>query len=294
MRARALLVLATVVACDRAVPPAPPVVPEPVSALREPDKVGTIPADAKVLDWDIRARLDADAHRIDGHARMRWRNTSAATVTRMPMHLYMNAFRAEDTPWMLEGRGRHRGNAQGDPDAWGYIDVQRVTRRVGLANGSEGEAITLRFAEQDDPSLMEIELDQPVPPGASIELELDFVTQLPEVFARTGYAGAFHMVGQWYPKPGVLHGDGSWRTHPFVFHSEFYADFGDYTVTLDVPAEMIVGATGIQTSELALGDRKHLVYRAEMVHDFAWTADPRFVEYTASHDGVKIRQLVLP
>ncbi|MBC8067127.1 MAG: M1 family metallopeptidase, partial [Deltaproteobacteria bacterium] len=103
-----------------------------------------------------------------------------------------------------------------------------------------------------------------------------------------------HMVGQWYPKPGVLHGDGSWRTHPFVFHSEFYADFGDYTVALDVPAEMIVGATGIQTSELAHGDRKHLVYRAEMVHDFAWTADPRFVEYTASHDGVKIRQLVLP
>jgi Peptidase family M1 domain len=294
VRTRASLILAAALACDRAVPPAGAAVPEPEAALREPSKLGSIPAAAKVLDWDIHARLDADKHRIDGRARMRWRNTSATTVARMPMHLYMNSFRAEDTPWMIEGRGRHRGNAQGDPTAWGYVDVQRVARRVGLAQGSEGELAPLRFAEGEDPSLMEIELDQPVAPGESIELELEFVTQLPEVFARTGYAGEFHMVGQWYPKPGVLHADGSWHTHPFVFHSEFYADFGDYAVELDVPASMVVGATGIRTEEVVEGDRKRITYHAEMVHDFAWAADPRFVEYTTSHDGVKIRQLMLP
>ena len=140
---------------------------------------------------------------------------------------------------------------------------------------------------------MEVALDRPIAPGESVELEIEFVTQLPEVFARTGHSGRFHMVGQWYPKPGVLHPDGTWRTHTFTYHTEFYADFGDYTVELDVPADMVVGATGIQTSVVVEGDRKRVGFAAEMVHDFAWAADPGFLEYTATHDGVKIRQLML-
>ncbi len=296
VRVCATPILAAVLACDPEVPTPPAAVPEPTSPLREPEKVGTIPPAAKVLDWEIHARLDAEKHRIDGRLRMVWRNTGNAAVARIPMHLYMNAFRAEDTPWMLEGRGSHRGNAQrGAGSAWGYVDVARAARRSGLEQGREGEVVPLVLRESpDDPSLGELVLDRPVPPGESVEVELEFVTQLPEVFARTGFAGPFHMVGQWYPKPGVLHEDGTWHTHPFVYHSEFYADFGDYTVELDVPADMVVGATGIRTAEVAEGDRKRITYRAEMVHDFAWTADPRFLEYTASHDGVKIRQLVLP
>lgn len=294
MRARATLILAALLGCDPQVPAPPPAVPEPASPLREPGKVGVIPQGAKVLDWEIHARLDADKHRIDGRARMVWRNTSAAAVARIPMHLYMNAFRAEDTAWMLEGRGMHRGNAQREASAWGYVDVQQVARRTGIAHGSEGDAVPLVLREGEDPTVGEIVLDRPVPPGEAVELELEFVTQLPEVFARTGFAGPFHMVGQWYPKPGVLREDGTWRTHTFVYHSEFFADFGDYTVELDVPSDMVVGATGVLTNEVVDGDRKRLTYRAEMVHDFAWAADPRFLEYTASHDGVKIRQLVLP
>ena len=36
-----------------------------------------------------------------------------------------------------------------------------------------------------------------------VSVDLAFDEQLPEVFARTGYEGAFHMVGQWFPKIGV-------------------------------------------------------------------------------------------
>ncbi len=293
-----IIAIAPLLACDPEVPTPPPVVAEPTAALRPADIALPIPEAARVLDWTIDARLDETEHRIDGHARLRWRNTSRVAIDRMPFHLYMNAFRAEDTAWMRDSRGEHRGHSARERGAWGYIDVTGVHRRRDRGDGREGDRVALRHVESPPPSSdasrMDVELDAPVGPGEWVELEIDFVTKMPEVFARTGYAERFHMVAQWYPKPGVLHPDGTWRAHTFTFHSEFYADFGDFDVTLDVPADMVVGTTGITTATTTEGDRRRITARAEMVHDFAWAADPGFLEYTHDHEGVKIRQLVLP
>jgi hypothetical protein len=40
--------------------------------------------------------------------------------------------------------------------------------------------------------------------------------------------------------------------------------------------------------------RKHLTYEAAMVHDFAWAADPKFVESFTDYHGIRIRQLIQP
>ena len=70
---------------------------------------------------------------------------------------------------------------------------------------------------------------------------------------------------------------GGWNCHAFHANSEFYADYGDYDVTLNVPKAFVVGATGRRVSETAHGERVEYRYVQENVHDFAWTADPRFV-----------------
>ncbi len=284
--------------CAPEVPAAPPRIAEPAVGLRGPETIGRLP-DTKVFDATLHARLDEAVHRIDGRLQLRWHNRSAAAVDHIPLHLYMNAFRAEDTAWMEAGRGRHRGVERDDARAWGYVDVRRVTRNApadaraaALESGTSG--IELAFVEDDDPTLGRIDLDRPVAPGGSIDLDIEFVTQLPEVFARTGWSGPFHMVGQWYPKPGVLLADGTWKAHVFHFHSEFFSDFGDFDVHLDLPPQMIVGATGVLLDEVLDGERKRQHWHADMVHDFAWAADPRFLEYTAEHDGIRIRQLATP
>ena len=100
---------------------------------------------------------------------------------------------------------------------------------------------------------------------------------------------------RWYPKLGVLGPDGRWQAHVFTLNAEFYADFGDYDVHLDVPESMVVGATGILVAaDPPAEGRKKLHYRAEMVHDFAWAADPEFVEIGAQWKDVRIRQLIQP
>ena len=288
MRFAALLCLSAAIGCDG--PPPKPVgygldVPEPDAPLRPAKQRGTVPAESRVVDYAIEARLDAEAHTATGRERITWRNTSATATSVLPFHLYMNGFRAEDTAWMREGRGSHRTAYQNADSPWGYCDVTGVKLVGGAA---------LPWAEGEDPSVMTVTLPQPVAPGEQIEVDVEFTTLFPRVFARTGFHEDFYLAGQWFPKVGVLEKNGVWSNHVFTFHSEFYADFGNYRVELDVPKEMIVGATGIRTDEREDGERKIVTYEAAMVHDFAWTAWKDWVEHRSMHDGIRIRQLLPP
>ncbi len=274
---------------------------EPTTALRPVPQRGAVPADARIADYVLEARLDAEQHRLTGSATVTWRNTTSRTVDSLPFHLYMNGFRAEDTAWMQTSRGSHRRNAQQEEGAWGYINVHsaRLAASGPLLIADEienppGAGVELPFREDAEPSTMTVDLPQPVGPGETATVELEFTTQLPRVVARTGYKDDFHAVGQWYPKIGVLEEEGGWQAHPFTVHDEFYADFGNYRVVLDVPEAMVVGAGGIRTGEEVAAGRKRLTYEAEMVHDFAWMADPDFVEDVGEHRGIRIRQLLPP
>ncbi len=82
-------------------------------------------------------------------------------------------------------------------------------------------------------------------PARPSALSLDFRSQLPRVSRRTGYKGDFYLVAQWFPKVGVLQ-EAGWNCHQFHATSEFFSDFGNYDVSIDVPARYRgkVGATG--------------------------------------------------
>ncbi|WAS96836.1 M1 family metallopeptidase [Nannocystis punicea] len=299
LRRAAACALVGALACEPAAAPERRVA-DPVDPLRPLDVRGPIPAGIKLADYVLDASLDADKHTVTGTARITWRNNTRSPVDSLVLHLYMNGFRAEDTAWMAEARGAHRGARQDKGDGkWGYIDV-RAARLLAHGDAADfkapeqrdAAAAPLALVEGSDPSLGTIALPRPVGPDEVVTVELDFFTQLPRVFARTGYEGDFHMVGQWYPKLAVRH-EGGWQAHVFTLNSEFYADFGDYEVHLDVPEDMVVGATGVLVDERPPeGGRKRLHYRADTVHDFAWAASPDFLEYGDMWRDVRIRQLI--
>ena len=224
----------------------------------------------RIASYRIDARLDAAARRITATETLTWTNTGASAVTSVPLHLYMNAFKNEQSVFMRESQGRHRGIEASD-GGWGWIEVTAI-RIAGvdvLANATQAGP---------DETLLDLRLPQPLEPGQTIAIDLEFTTQLPEVFARTGYKGEFMLVGQWFPKIGVRVGPPGaerWHATPFHLASEFFADFGTYDVTLTVPGTHVVAATGVLASATDNGDGTHtLVYRAEDVHDFVWMADP--------------------
>ena len=239
----------------------------------------------RIVAYRIRAELDPQNKTISGHEALRWRNASNHPVGELRFHLYLNAFQNEKSTFMRESGGQLRGDRV-SKDSWGYIEV----RHMQIAGGADLTQ-SIRFVHPDDDNaddqtVIAVTLPQPVAPGQTIALDIDFLSKLPKVFARTGYHNDFFMVGQWFPKIGVYEKAGErfakqdlWNCHQFHANSEFYADYGVYDVDIVVPSNYIVGATGVQQSavEDTQRHRKMSSFHQEDVHDFAWTASPRYV-----------------
>jgi len=237
----------------------------------------------RVVHYDIDATLDPDKHLVTGREKLTWRNRSAVPVRSVYLHLYMNAFEGAGSAFFTEKRQRDTGFRSGvDTRAgeWGHIALRSVTQG--------GAKVPWAFVHPDngpstDHTVVRFDLPAAVLPGASTTFDIDFHTQLPRVIARTGYFGSFHLVGQWFPKIGVLELPGErgataprWNAHEMHLNSEFYADFGSYDVRLTVPKDYTVGATGEPQGAPVEknGMRTHRFVQGD-VHDFAWTADKR-------------------
>jgi hypothetical protein len=237
----------------------------------------------RVADYRIEATLDPVKHTVTGRQKLTWRNRSKGEARSVYLHLYMNAFESAHSTFFTERR-RNADGGRAEVDIkdgeWGHIELRKVAQGAATVEWS--------FVHPDggpaqDHTVVRLDLPAPVAGGASTTLDIDFLTQLPRVVARTGYFGSFHLVGQWFPKIGVLELPGErgateprWNVHEFHQNSEFYADFGNYDVRLTVPKGYTVGATGeLQGAPLERDGMLTHHYVQGDVHDFAWTADKR-------------------
>ncbi len=268
--------------------------PSPSSPMAPPTAAPSpVPEHADdVVDYVLHATLDPAAHAVAATGTIHWRNASSQPVHELWLHLYLNAFKNDRSDFLRERVG---GRGSAAPEAWGSIALRTLALRE-----SEGPAtdllstLELHRPGDEDETDARVPLPRDVPPGGSLDLDVAFDDQLPTVVERTGYQGHFHMVGQWFPKIARLEADGTWAHFPFHHLAEFYADFGTYDVTIDVPAAYTIGATGpVVDARVADGRRIERHVQGD-IHDFAWTAWDRWQTARETIDGVAVTVLYPP
>jgi hypothetical protein len=250
------------------------------------------PVRPPVVSYAIEVSLDPATHQLEGKERLTWRNPSADSVHELLFHTYLNAFKNNRSTLMRESGGLLRGDEAGTKAGdWGWIDVLSIKTRDGAELKPGAAYVQPDGNDASDETVLSVPLPSPVPPHGEITLDIKFKARLPKIFARTGYVRDYYLAGQWFPKIGVYEPTGmrgrtagGWNCHAFHAYSEFYADFGDYDVTLDVPNNFVVGATGKRAAETRQGGRTRYRYLQNDVHDFAWTADPSFVVHEFRFD----------
>ncbi|MCC6647205.1 MAG: M1 family metallopeptidase [Polyangiaceae bacterium] len=279
----------------------PPALPPGFAPYREVAPLGpafdtddAMPREAALVHHTrLVARLDEARHAIVGTETIAWTNPASVPVRELYLHLYLNAFKNERTAFLRSRLGDGRGSKM--PREWGYADVKSVTLVDGDARRDLRDALERHSpGDPEDETDLRLTLPDAVAPGAAIVLELTFESKLPDVVERTGWAGGFHMVAQWFPKLARVRPDGSSSHFTFQRLSEFDADFGEYDVTIDAPAGYVIGATGKRISERATAGRVETRYAARDVHDFAFTAWSGAVESRARIAGVDVHLIAPP
>jgi hypothetical protein len=255
------------------------------------------PLSARQTYYKIDAKLDVSEKIVDGEMETYWVNKSTDIVPDVQMHMYLNAFSSSNSTFF---KGR-TGFVESDESDFGWIDITAIADKRGRDLISAMEFISPDDGNPDDKTVLKINLPEPAKPGDTVFLNITFKSKLPSNIIRTGAKDDYFFVAQWFPKFGVYETagmrfavKGGWNCHQFHAHSEFYSNHSVYDVTITLPKEYIVGSGGMLMKESdADGNLKTLVYRAEDLVDFAWTAWPGYAVFTDEWKHIKIT-LLLP
>jgi hypothetical protein len=102
-------------------------------------------------------------------------------------------------------------------------------------------------------TMLRIDLDKPLAPSSSISFDISWwynINDRMKVGGRGGYEyfeendNYLYTIAQWFPRMCVYNDVEGWQNKQFLGRGEFTLPFGDYEVSITVPSDHIVGATG--------------------------------------------------
>ena len=198
----------------------------------------SVPLSTRVTSYNIDAHINTDKKSLDATEVLTYKNLTGQPITAIPFHLYLNAFRPQSSfTSETHFTGGIRDNERNDeyPDEkLGSITVSKIS-----ADGFGDLTGAMHFTAPDDGNtqdhtVAEVPLPHPLAPDDTVTFRLAFHDQFPLSIARNGWKRDFIMGGQWYPKPGVFW-HGAWNCHQYHSTTEFFSDFGAFTVHLTVP-----------------------------------------------------------
>lgn len=255
----------------------------------------------KTANYDITVDLDHEGKVAYCHQTLEWKNTSPDTIRSLRFYMYMNAFKDMKSSYLRESGGKVFGRDIADRSAgeWGHISIDTMLNDAGIDLAKSAVFIQPDDGNKYDQSILEIPLDQALLPGETGTYEIAFTTKMPKTIARSGYSQKdFFLFVHWFPQVCVYEQDKGgiwgWNSHQFVPGTEFFADFGDYNVTISASDHLQIGASGCRTSEAKENGRQIVEFQAYDLIDFGFVVYSEFDVYKSSFQGVDIEIFMPP
>ncbi len=238
------------------------------------------------VQYEMAIDMDVKNHQYHGIQHLVYTNNSPDTLDHLFYHLYFNAFQPNS---MMDVRSRTLEDADPrvadriqnlKPEEQGWIKVRSL--RLNSKNVSF----------ETNGTILEVPLTEPIPPNATVVLDMDWDAQSPIQIRRSGRdnrEGVAYSMAQWYPKLCEYDYQG-WHSNPYIAR-EFYGVWGDFDVKITIDKKYVVAAGAyLQNPETVgfgyeqpgqmvkqpVGDKLTYHFKSENVHDFVWAADPDF------------------
>ena len=256
------------------------------------------------VDTYINVELDDENHFLRGFEKMVYHNQSNSTLDSIVIHLWPNAYKSSSTA--LAQQKYEDGSTQ-----FKYAKAKDLGFIDSLDFNVNGSKVKWNYLNEKI-DICVIYLKKPIQKGDSMSITTPFRVKIPSGrFSRLGHLGQSYQITQWFPKPAVYDKDG-WHPMSYLDQGEFYSEFGDYDVSITVPENYVLMATGdlqnkdelafldkkakltaklIKENKLPFRDslgrkdmsfpksskeKKTLRFTQKDVHDFAWFTDKRY------------------
>ncbi|GGD50325.1 M1 family metallopeptidase [Muriicola marianensis] len=249
----------------------------------------------QAVDYTMDVNMDVETYRYTGKQKLVYTNNSPDLLNRVYYHMYFNAFQpgsemdmrlqsiTDPDRRMVDENGNSRIAAL-SPDEIGYLRATALTQ--------DGKEVTYAL----EGTVLVVELDHPILPNTSSTFDMEFEGQVPVQIRRSGRnnkEGVALSMSQWYPKLAEYDFEG-WHADPYIAR-EFHGVWGDFDVSITLDKNYTVGGTGYLQNPQEIGHGyeapgtkvkrpkgKTLTwhFKAPMVHDFMWAADPDYIHDT--------------
>jgi len=274
-------------------------------------------------DYVIRATLDTAGSLLHGTGRIHYENHSPDTLRFVWVQIEQNIFSKNSVTYALNQPPLHfAGGAVFDFTGKGFIGGITIERFRSAGRELE---------RTEYGTMMRVELPRPLAPKGTIDFDIAWHFPVPPYGGgRMGRIGTrLYEMGQWYPRMVVYDDVHGWNPLPYIGAGEFYLEYGDFDVTLTLPAGFVVAATGTVQNPLAVwapatrarlararrsAERVQIItndeavtsgaarrpgtktwhFAARGVRDFAWAASPDYRWDASAWNGVLIETFYRP
>ena len=205
-------------------------------------------------DYKMNITIDDETQKLSGVETITYTNNSPDQLNYLWLQLDQNIYSENSDSKLIEVEKMEDFKSLGDIGKRffnydGGFKIEQITSTSGQK---------MRYFINK--TMMRIDLDKPLMPKNSISFQVKWwynINDRMAVGGRSGYEyfeednNYLYTVAQFFPRMCVYNDVTGWQNKQFLGAGEFTLPFGDYEVSITVPADHIVGATG----ELQNGDQ---------------------------------------
>lgn len=266
-------------------------------------------------DYDMQIELEDDTQRLSGVETITYHNHSPDALTYLWVQLDQNLFAKDSDYYTTRTNSISEQMSFSDFKKWhndfdGGFKIDYVKDRAGRD-----------LPHTINKTMMRVDLPQPLLPTGSFVFKIKWwhnINDRMKVGGRSGYeyfpedGNYLYAIAQFFPCMAVYSENQGWQNKQFLGSGEFTLPFGNYTVSLTVPADHVLGATGVlqnpnqvltakqqarlqeartasapvmivaaaearEAEKLRSKNKKTWIFKAENVRDFAFATSRKFI-----------------
>ncbi len=178
-------------------------------------------------DYVINVRFNPKTAKLEGNESVTYYNNSPDTLKNMVIRLYPNLFKPETVRQVPIDTGDYSKG----------VDIKSIS-----INGKDIPANKFLYQGTN----LIIPIPSGLSPSLSFKIKIDWSVDLPnKTLIRMGrYDTSTYFVAYWYPQIAVYDDISGWCTESYTGLYEFYNDYNNFDIKIEVPANCLIWATG--------------------------------------------------